>query len=82
MPKRQVMLTFTEEASKEPIIYNLGQQFRVEINIKQADLSKSVGWVILELEGEEQDMELGIAWVISRGVKVDPVIGDIIEGRE
>ena len=78
MPKRQMMFTFTEEAIKEPIIHNLGQQFRVVTNIKQANLSESIGWVILELEGEEQDMEQGIAWVISRGVRVDPVIGDII----
>ena len=76
MPKRQVMLTFTEEAIKEPVIHNLGQEFRVVTNIKQADLSASTGWVILELEGEEQDMEQGIAWVISRGVRVDPVFGE------
>ncbi|MBU2608127.1 MAG: NIL domain-containing protein [Chloroflexi bacterium] len=80
MSKRQVVFTFTEEAIKEPVIHNLGQQFRVVTNIKQADLSENIGWVILELEGEEQDMEQGIAWVISRGVRVDPVIGDIIEG--
>lgn len=78
MPKRQVMFTFTEEAIKEPIIHNLGQQFKLVTNIKQADLSKSMGWVILELEGEEEDVEQGIAWVISRGVRVDPVVGDII----
>jgi len=80
MSKRQVVFTFTEEAIKEPVIHNLGQQFRVVTNIKQADLSESIGWVILELEGDEEDIEQGIAWVISRGVRVDPVIGDIIEG--
>jgi len=80
MTKRQVMFTFPEELIKEPIIYNLGQQFRVVTNIRRADISEDKGWVVLELEGEEEDIEQGIAWVTSRGVRVDPVVGDIVEG--
>jgi hypothetical protein len=49
-------------------------------NIRRADISENKGWVVLELEGEEKDIEAGIAWVISKGVRVDPVIGDIVEG--
>jgi len=80
MDKRQVMFTFPEELIREPIIYNLGQQFRVVTNIRRADISEDRGWVVLELEGEEEDIEQGIAWVTSRGVRVDPVVGDIVEG--
>ena len=80
MVKRQVMFTFPEELIKEPIIYNLGQQFRVVTNIRRADVSENKGWVVLELEGEEEEIEQGIAWVTSKGVRVDPVIGDIVEG--
>ncbi len=80
MAKRQVMFTFPEELIKEPIIYNLSQQFNVVTNIRRADVSENRGWVVLELEGKEEDIEQGIAWVTSKGVRVDPVIGDIIEG--
>ena len=80
MAKRQVMFTFPEELIKEPVIYNLGQQFKVVTNIRRADISEDKGWVVLELEGEEEDIEQGIAWVTSRGVRVDPVVGDIVEG--
>ena len=80
MVKRQVMFTFPEELIKEPIIYNLGQQFKVMTNIRRADVSESKGWVVLELEGEEADIEQGITWVTSRGVRVDPIIGDVVEG--
>ena len=80
MVKRQVMFTFPEELIKEPIIYNLGQQFKVVTNIRRADVSEDRGWVVLELEGEEKDIEQGITWVTSKGVRVDPVIGDIVEG--
>ncbi|HEX77866.1 MAG TPA: FeS-binding protein [Dehalococcoidia bacterium] len=80
MAKRRVMLTYPPELIAEPIIYNLGQQFRIVTNIRRADVTESRGWVVLELEGEEKEIEDGIAWVISKGVRVDPVGGDIIEG--
>ena len=80
MVKRRVMFTFPQELIKEPIIYNLGQQFNVITNIRRADVSEDKGWVVLELEGEENDIEQGITWVTSKGVRVDPVIGDVVEG--
>jgi len=76
MAKRRVMLTYTPETITEPIIYNLGQQFKIVTNIRQADLAGDRGWIILELDGEEQNIEAGIAWVISRGVRVDPASED------
>ncbi len=80
MAKRQVMFTFPQKLIKEPIIYNLSQQFKVMTNIRRADISEDRGWVVLELEGLENDIEQGIAWVTSKGVRVDPVTGDIVEG--
>jgi len=80
MIKKQMMFTFPEELIKEPIIFNLAREFNVVTNIRRADVTESKGWVVLELEGEEQDIDKGIAWVISKGVRVDPVVGDIVEG--
>jgi ABC-type methionine transport system ATPase subunit len=74
------MFTFTEEQVREPIIYNLGQQFNIVTNIRRADLSEDAGWIVLELEGDEDDIEQGIAWVTSKGVRVDPANRDITEG--
>ena len=80
MVRKQVMFTFPEELIKEPIIFNLSNQFRVVTNIRRADITEDRGWVVLELEGEEEDIEQGMAWVTSKGVRVDPVIGDVVEG--
>ena len=80
MAKRQVMFTFPPEQIKEPIIYNLGMQFKVIPNIRRADISENKGWVVLELEGEEEDIEAGIAWLTGKGIRVDPATGDIVEG--
>ena len=72
MTKRRVTLTFSAEVITEPIVYNLGQQFNVITNILQADLAEDRGWIVVELDGEDQDIEAGIAWAISKGVRVDP----------
>ncbi len=80
MVKRSVMFTFPQELIEEAVIYYLGQKFNVITNIRRADVSEDRGWVVLELDGAEKDIEDGIAWVIAKGVRVDPVAGDIVEG--
>ena len=80
MAKRQVMFTFPRELIKEPIIYQLSHKFAVVPNIRRADVSEDRGWVVLELEGEDKEIEAGIAWVKEKGVRVDPIVGDIVEG--
>ena len=71
MAKRRVKFTFSTEVITEPITYNLGQQFRLVTNILRADLAEARGWIILELDGKDEDIEAGIAWVTSKGVRVD-----------
>jgi hypothetical protein len=70
MPKRRVMLTYGPEISSEPIIHTVGQQFGLVTNIHRADATEERGWIELELLGKEKDIEAGIAWLISRGVRV------------
>jgi len=75
MVKRRLMFTFSSEPMSEPIIYNVGHQFNVATNIYRASATEEQGWFILDLEGEEKDIEEAIAWVTSKGVRVDPVEG-------
>lgn len=70
--KSCLMLIFSPEVVAEPIVHNLGMQFGLATNIRQANISEEGGWVVLELEGEEKDIEKGIAWATSRGVRVEP----------
>ena len=73
MAKRRVMLTYSPKISSEPIIYSIGQRFNLLTNIHRADTTEDRGWIELELEGEEKDIEAGIAWAISKGVRIDTV---------
>jgi ABC-type methionine transport system ATPase subunit len=74
------MFTFPRELIKEPIIYSLSHKFAVVTNIRRADVSEDRGWVVLELEGDDKEIDAGIAWVKEKGVRVDPIVGDIVEG--
>ncbi len=80
MPKQRLHLTFPEHLVQEPIFYTLGRQFDIITNIRRANVEEKVGWVILEVEGAEDDLARGIAYVEERGVQVDRIDGDVVEG--
>ena len=80
MSKQRVKFTFPTDLVKEPIIFYLGRDYNLITNIRRADVQEDVGWVVLELDGDESDIERGLAWVGSTGVRVDPVSGDVIDG--
>ena len=80
MSNTKVKFTFPPTHIKDPIIWELGHQFEVITNIRRAEVGDDVGWVILELTGTEEQIETGLNWVRSKGVRVDPLGGDVLEG--
>ncbi len=63
-----------------PIIYELGKQFQVVTNVRQASVTPEVGIVSIELEGERSEIKKAIAWLEEIGIKVEPVEINTIEG--
>ena len=80
MGKQRVKFTFVDDLVKQPVIYELGQKFKIVTNIRRADVGEEMGWVVLELEGDEPEIVRGLEWVSSTGVRVDPLGGDVIDG--
>ena len=80
MAKRRIRFTFPEQLITEPLIYNLGRKFEIVTNIRRANVQERVGWVVLELEGDEDEIDRGLEWMTEAGVRVDPITGDLIEG--
>jgi hypothetical protein len=80
MSMQRVKFTFPEDLITLPVIYELGKQFNIITNIRRADVTEDRGWVVLQLEGELEEIDRGLEWVASQGVRVDPVQGDIVEG--
>lgn len=80
MANKRVKITFPEVMVDRPLVYNLSHKFDIQFSIRRADVGAETGWVILELTGAEDEIERGIQWAISEGVRVDPIAGDVIEG--
>jgi hypothetical protein len=80
MAKQRVKFTFPQDLITIPVIYELGKEYNIVTNIRRADVTEDRGWVILELEGDLPEIERGLEWVASQGVRVDPVQGDIVAG--
>ena len=80
MAKKRMKFTFEQGLIKEPLIWRLAKDFDVVTNIRRADVTEDRGWVVLELDGEFEEIERGVAWLQEQGVRVDPVPGDIVEG--
>ena len=80
MSKKRVKFTFPTDLITEPLIYQLGQKFEIVTNIRRADVREDMGWVVLELEGEESEITRGLDWITAAGLRVDPVGGDVVEG--
>lgn len=63
-----------------PLIYEIGKNFAVVTNIRQASVTEEIGIVSLELDGERAEIKKAIAWLEEQGVKVEPVEINTIEG--
>lgn len=73
MARRRVYLTYLDDVMKEPVIYEMGHKFKVVTNIRGATIKEDIGLVTLEVTGEEKEIEKALAWVESKGVKVEPI---------
>ncbi len=76
---QRVRLTFLDRLIKEPVVYQLGKKFDIVTNIRRADIQEGIGWVILELEGDDAEIDRGLDWAREVGVRVDPALGDLVE---
>ena len=73
MSTKRMKLTFSQDLIKEPVIFTMAKKFDVMPNIRRAKVTESVGEVVLELEGAQEKLEEGIAYLKERGVKVELV---------
>lgn len=78
MARKQVTLIFPQHLIKEPVIYTMAKECEVMPNIRRAKVTETVGEVTLELEGAEDNLRKAVAFLEKKGVKVEPVVGDVV----
>jgi ABC-type methionine transport system ATPase subunit len=71
MTNARLRLTFPEQLVRDPVIAQLVRRFDVIPNIRRADVSDDVGWIVCEIEGDDGAVHAAVAWLEEIGVDVD-----------
>jgi ABC-type methionine transport system ATPase subunit len=71
--RAKLHLTFPEQLASVPVIHRLGSEFRVVTNIHRANLGEGGGWIILEVEGDDERIGNAIEWLVEQGLQVDRI---------
>ena len=78
--KDRLHLTFPRETIAEPVMCSIARKFDITFSIRRANVEMEAGWMDLQMEGSEEQIEAAIKYLQERGVRVDPIEGDIIAG--
>ncbi len=76
--KRRVHLSFPGKLKDEPLLWRTCERFDLVFNIRQADYTEGMGWLMAELEGDAEQLEKGIRWLEEQGVIVGPIEQDVV----
>jgi hypothetical protein len=76
----RLWLMYPSRLITRPVIYELGKNFQLVTNVRQASVNEEVGLVSLELDGEREEIKRAINWLEELGIKVEPVEIQTIEG--
>ncbi len=80
MAKKSFHLYFPQKLIKEPVMFLVARDNNLLLNIRRAKITPDVGEATIELEGEPKDIEKAEKAMKIKGVEVEPVLGDIVEG--
>ena len=77
--KSRLWLTFPAPLITRPVIWELGQKFKVVFNLRQVSVGKDIGIVCLELDGSRAEIKNAINWLEGLGIEVEPVEISVLE---
>lgn len=72
-------IRFPEDKIKEPVIYEIGREYKVVTNVRRADVRETTGWMDLELTGDTAEIERAVEGLRKKGVVVDPIELNVVE---
>ncbi|HLA93512.1 MAG TPA: NIL domain-containing protein [Actinomycetota bacterium] len=73
MTSAHLHLTFPAHLVSQPVIHRLGTEFGLVTNIRRANIEERGGWIIVEVQGQEERVVEAIAWLAEQGLQVDRI---------
>ncbi len=80
MTHRHLQLTFPADRVTEPVIYEIITRFGVVPSIRRANIENHVGWMVLDLSGDDSSLDAASTYLEESGVQVSVAEGDVIAG--
>lgn len=78
MATRRVMLKYPNSLIKEPIVSRMVKQYDIEVNIRRARVTETLGEMALELDGDSAALDSAVQYLEAQGVLVEPLEGDLV----
>jgi len=75
----RLFVSFPEELVDRPLIYEVIKEFDVVPNIRRANVEGHSGWLILEVNGEQSQLDGAIGYFERLGCTVNRMEGDVLE---
>ena len=83
MEKRRVVLRYPRHLIDVPVVSHLVKNYNLELNILRANITpQSEGLMVVGLEGSEENLRQGLAWVRDQGVAVQPLERDVVRDED
>lgn len=77
--KSRLWLMYPPRLITNPVIWELGHEFSVVTNVRQASVTDEIGIVCLEIEGAPDEITRAIGWLTRQGISVEPVEINVLE---
>jgi len=78
MINKKILFHFRTNQAGKPIVYHLIKNFNLTVSILRAQITPDAeGYLVLDISGQENDINRGIEFVKKSGVNVDTVKKDI-----
>lgn len=79
MAKLRFHIRYPEEIIPSPILYEIGQEYRVVPSIRRADVRETTGWIDVEFTGEADEIDRAVQGLRQKGCYVDPIELNVVE---
>ncbi len=83
MTSKRIVLRFPHHLIEQPVVYRLVKDYNLEPNILKASITPNEeGLMVLEIKGEQRDIQEGVDYVKRIGIQVQSLQQDIIRNEE
>ena len=73
--KKNIHFEFSQDLVREPLLYQINRSFDVVVNIRGASVTDEGGFIALELEGEQAEIDRVLEYLRGQGVRLGEGLG-------